>query len=307
MRRLALALCCVFLALVPAAGAVPGPTVRFATSLGNIDVVLLGDDAPNTVANFLRYVDEGAYTGSFIHRSQANFVIQGGGYRYASDQIQPIATHEPVANEFRASNVRGTLAMAKVPGQPNSATSQWFFNKVDNSSSLDTENGGHTVFGRIVDDPSLAVMDRINALATKDFGSPFTQLPVRPTYVSGSPNNDHLVVVSSIARVFGPQATPTPTYAVPTATPFTLKKRNVAIKRTAKRVRVTVTGVPAKTLISVMLKAGRRTFRAASTATSKGRAVVKVKALKRAGRLRVKATPPGQKSSAVRLKVKRAS
>lgn len=122
--------------------------MRFHTNQGDIDVQLLPDSAPLTAANFLRYVDRGAYNDSFIHRSVLSFVIQGGHY-YDGANVTAVPTDPPVQNEFKVSNTRGALAMAKLSNDPNSATSQWFFNTVDNSSSLDYQNGGFTVFGRI--------------------------------------------------------------------------------------------------------------------------------------------------------------
>ena len=115
-------------------------TVRMQTSLGDIDIQLMDATAPATVANFLNYVTSGAYDNSFIHRSVPGFIIQGGGYRWdsASDSVASIPANAPVINEFNASrsNLRGTIAMAKLGGDPNSATSQWFFNLADNSANL---------------------------------------------------------------------------------------------------------------------------------------------------------------------------
>src|SRR5450432_212207 len=110
------------------------PLVRFHTDLGDIDVTLLQDVAPNNVANFLGYVNPGIYDNSFFHRSIPSFVIQGGGYTFTNNQPTPLAQHAAVVNEFHASNKRGTLAMAKVAGNPNSATNQWFFNESDFNS-----------------------------------------------------------------------------------------------------------------------------------------------------------------------------
>src|SRR3954467_13228633 len=89
------------------------PIARFHTDLGDIDVVMLQDVAPNTVANFFHYVTRaaGAYNNSAIHRSAAGFVIQGGGYKFLNSQFVAIPTDPAVANEFHLSNLRGTLAM----------------------------------------------------------------------------------------------------------------------------------------------------------------------------------------------------
>ncbi|MEO7649508.1 MAG: peptidylprolyl isomerase, partial [Bryobacteraceae bacterium] len=127
---------------------VTGPTVRFNTTLGNIDVTLLTAAAPRTVANFLTYVNRGAFNNSIFHRSPPGFVIQGGGYQWQNNLVE-IPSDPPIRNEYSTSNTRGTLAMAKLGGMPNSATNQWFFNLGDNSRNLNNTNGGYTVFGRI--------------------------------------------------------------------------------------------------------------------------------------------------------------
>ncbi len=183
-----------------------GQTVRFETNLGNMDVQLLPADAPKTVANFLNYMGSGAYNGSFIHRSIAQFVFQGGGYQWsdASGPV-PIPANSPVVNEFKVSNTRGTIAMAKLGSDPNSATNQWYFNQVDNSSNLDTQNGGFTVFGRVVD-ASLPVMDLIAGEPTYDasslFGGDFTNLPL-VNYDGVNFSSQNLVLISSIVVVPG--------------------------------------------------------------------------------------------------------
>jgi len=176
-----------------------GQNVRISTNLGNIDVQLTPSAAPQTVANFLSYVNSGRYNRSFIHRSVPNFIIQGGGYKYVSGNVQSIATFPPVVNEFNVSNTRGTLAAATVPGNPNSATSQWFFNTVNNPI-LDTQNGGFTVFGHTADAQSLAVMDAVAGVPNFDFGTPFDNLPLI-NYTSGPVSDSNFVTVYSIRVV----------------------------------------------------------------------------------------------------------
>ena len=172
--------------------------VRFDTVLGAIDVELFDDDAPLTVANFLNYVNDGDYTDSIIHRSAPGFVIQGGGFQ-ATLPPAPIAKDAPVENEPGLSNVRGTIAMAKLPGDPDSATSEWFFNLGDNSGNLDNQNGGFTVFGRVADDASLAVMDAIAGLQV--FAAPgFDELPLID-FPGGLIGLEHLVVVNDITVI----------------------------------------------------------------------------------------------------------
>lgn len=175
------------------------PLVRFHTDLGDMDVLLLQDVAPNNVANFLAYVTQSLYDNSFLHRSPPNFVIQGGGYKFANGQTMSIPQGPPVINEFHVSNTRGTLAMAKLPNNPNSATNQWFFNESDTNAgppaSLDTQNGGFTVFGRLINKTGLTTMDTIAAVPIYNFGSPFDQLPLIDYHSGDNVNNSKLVNV----------------------------------------------------------------------------------------------------------------
>ncbi len=184
---------------LPAQGT--NPVVRFNTNFGPIDVELLPDDAPKTVANFLGYLDRGDYDQSFLHRLVKDFVLQGGGYRFVNGNVETIPTKPPVMNEFKVSNVRGTIAMAKLGSDPDSATDEWFFNLADNSANLDTQNGGFTVFGRVLDEASQAVIDRIAGLEVTNAGSPFDQLPVI-NYNSGDLiTADNLVTLISLVRL----------------------------------------------------------------------------------------------------------
>ena len=176
--------------------------VRISTNLGDIDVQLDSTNAPKTVANFLAYADNGLYNGSFIHRSVPGFIIQGGGYEYVDGQIANVPQGSPVMNEYKRSNLRGTIAMAKLGGDPNSATNQWFFNLADtNSTNLDNQNGGFTVFGEVVNAGGLAVIDAIAALRIFQGNSPFDALPVM-NYTTGSQvTSDNLVIVNSVTHL----------------------------------------------------------------------------------------------------------
>ncbi|MDC9512155.1 peptidylprolyl isomerase [Pseudoalteromonas sp. CST5] len=136
--------------------------VEMQTSHGVIELNLFDQQAPNTVANFLSYIEDDAYNQTVIHRSVSDFVIQGGGFTF-TDELVPITTKPTVVNEPVLSNVKGTIAMAKLANDENSATSQWFFNMVDNSEALDTQNGGFTVFGQITAQ-SQATLDNIAGL-----------------------------------------------------------------------------------------------------------------------------------------------
>lgn len=172
-------------------------TVRFSTNLGNIDVNLLPDSAPGTVANFLKYANRKSYDSSFIHRSVRSFIVQGGGYRYVNGSVVQIPSDGAIKNEYKLSNARGTIAMAKLGSDPNSATTQWFFNLSDNSSNLNNQNGGFTVFGRVADSSSMSVVDRIAGLAIYNAGSPFDQLPLQ-NYNGSQVTASNLVMINSI-------------------------------------------------------------------------------------------------------------
>jgi len=134
--------------------------VKLETSMGDIVLELNEDAAPVTVKNFLRYVEEGFYDGTIFHRVIPRFMIQAGGF---TPDLKDKEEHPPIVNEFKLSNVRGTVAMAKKGGKPNSATSQFFINIADNSR-LDSLNGGFTVFAKVVE--GMDVVDSIAAVKT---------------------------------------------------------------------------------------------------------------------------------------------
>ncbi len=147
-----------------------GTIVRVSTSLGDYSIELLDDVAPLTVQNFLNYVARDDYNGTYLHRVVDNFVVQGGGYGFELFVGPiPIVADPPVPNEFGVSNTRGTVAMAKIDGDPNSATSQWFVNLADNSQNLDSNNGGFTVFGNVLGE-GMEILDAIDALPTIGLG-----------------------------------------------------------------------------------------------------------------------------------------
>jgi cyclophilin family peptidyl-prolyl cis-trans isomerase len=160
--------------------------------LGELCLKLDRDDAPKTVANFLNYVNSGRYDGTIIHRSVANFVLQGGGFKYVNGNFAAITTDAPVANEYKRSNVRGTVAMAKSDGAPDSATSQWFINEVDNVP-LDTTNGGFTVFAEVIPH-SLQILDALAGIPAFNLdptvtGSSFNNTPLLDGTVAVSADN----------------------------------------------------------------------------------------------------------------------
>ena len=158
---------------------------RIATTLGSFDIILFPIATPLTVKNFMDYVDAGEYANSFFHRSVADFVVQGGGFKYTTGGgFTRVGTFAPVTNEPGISNLRGTVAMAKLGGDPNSATSQFFVNMNNNAANLDAQNGGFTVFGR-VPEAGMKVVDLISALPVRNYNitigtetQPLTDVPV---------------------------------------------------------------------------------------------------------------------------------
>lgn len=137
--------------------------VEVQTSAGNFQINLFDSATPKTVENFLSYVNDESYSGVVFHRLEPNFVLQGGGFKY-TDEFDPITAKGTVDNEPVYSNVRGTVAMAKVANDPNSATNQWFINLGDNSTNLDVQNGGFTVFGQVIGD-GMNVIEQMSSYA----------------------------------------------------------------------------------------------------------------------------------------------
>jgi cyclophilin family peptidyl-prolyl cis-trans isomerase len=178
--------------------------VRLLTTLGPIDIALYDTAAPLTVTNFLSYVNSGVYNNSFIHRSVAGFIFQGGGYAWDSalNGVKAIPASAPIMNEFSASrsNLRGTVAMAKLGTSPNSATNQWFVNLADNSLNLDAQNGGFTVFGKVTAS-GMIVADSIAALSTVNASGAFTNLPVTSQPAAGLLQQGNLVMVKSASLI----------------------------------------------------------------------------------------------------------
>ena len=174
------------LALLFAAGAAAqdkaaAPRVLLATSLGDITIQLDAEKAPKTVANFLDYVKSGHYDGTVFHRVIGGFMIQGGGF--TPDMVQK-PTRAPIALESRngLKNERGTVAMART-SVPDSATSQFFINVVDNAM-LDQANArdgqGYAVFGRVV--TGMDVVDKIRAVETTSVGG-HQNVPAKPVLI----------------------------------------------------------------------------------------------------------------------------
>mgnify|MGYP006097659863 CR=1 FL=1 len=203
--KLCLVLAASFLLSMQSASAT---TVRVITSLGNFSIELFDDVTPVTVANFLNYVNSGRFNGTLIHRSVSNFIIQGGSFSFdaSSRKIVSVATDAAIQNEFNVPNTRGTVAMAKLGGDPNSATSGWFVNLADNRENLDSQNGGFTVFGRVIGD-GMTVVDSIAAQPTFTLAG-LTDFPLI-NYVSGAIVTSNFV---NIAIAVEEEPAPAPNY-----------------------------------------------------------------------------------------------
>jgi len=145
------------------------PKVRLSTSMGDIVLELAPDKAPRTVENFLQYVRDKHYDGTIFHRVIPDFMIQGGGF---TADMQQKPTRAPIPLEARngLSNDRGTIAMART-GNPNSATSQFFINVVNNAmlNAPNPDGHGYAVFGRVIQ--GMDTVDKIKGVATGNKGT----------------------------------------------------------------------------------------------------------------------------------------
>lgn len=150
--------------------------VRLNTTVGNIDLMLYESLAPEAVKNFMGYVESGAYDGVIFHRSVEDFIVQGGGFVpiQAPNYFSTVTKRPSPLNEPGISNLRGTVAHAKVGGNPDSATHDFFFNLEDNSLKegieLDNQNAGFTAFARVAGN-GMEKVDGIAALPTGSYGT----------------------------------------------------------------------------------------------------------------------------------------
>ena len=160
------------------ATAVDNPRVRMTTSLGVIEIELDAKHAPDTVKNFMNYVETGFYKDTIFHRVIPGFMIQGGGFRPGMDEK---VKGPPIRNEADngLKNLAGTIAMARTP-DPHSAAAQFFINTMDNPA-LDhrdktTPGWGYAVFGKVT--KGMDVVKKIESVAIHTVG-PFQDVPVK--------------------------------------------------------------------------------------------------------------------------------
>ena len=150
------------------------------TSLGDVVIELYPEKAPKTVANFLKYVDDGFYSDTIFHRVIPGFMIQGGGFEKNMSQKK---TREPIELESRngLKNDRGTIAMART-SVPNSATAQFFINTVNNNglNYPQPDGNGYAVFGKVIE--GLDTVDKIAGVKTGRAGM-HGDVPVEPVII----------------------------------------------------------------------------------------------------------------------------
>jgi peptidyl-prolyl cis-trans isomerase A (cyclophilin A) len=210
--RACLALSVVALSFSSGQPAQAGTLITISTNMGDIKVDLFNDVVNGTVNNLLTLTDAGRYTNTLIHRSPAqDFVIQGGGF--AASNYAAIPNNGTIPLQYQIKNTRGTIAMAR-GGAPNTATSQWFINTIDNSTGLGPGGfsaDGYTVFGWVVS--GMDVVDAIEDLPTYNMAgstrtnvSAMNEMPLRnytqANYNANVPITDtHKVIVNGISRV----------------------------------------------------------------------------------------------------------
>nr|WP_232310045.1 peptidylprolyl isomerase [Roseateles depolymerans] len=170
-------------ALSLAASLAQAQVVKLSTTLGDIRIQLEPEKAPKSVANFLAYVKSGHYNGVIFHRVIDGFMVQTGGY---TPQLSQKPTKAPIPLEAGNGllNIRGSVAMART-NDPNSATSQFFINVVDNPG-LDPgyapDGRGYAVFGYVIE--GMEVVDKIRATPTSPKNMMFQNLPTTPILIN---------------------------------------------------------------------------------------------------------------------------
>ncbi len=206
-----------------------GTLVQIFTDLGEIDVELFDQEKPVTVRNFLRLVQAGVYQNCFFHRCVPGFILQGGGFisfnRTSTSPIGPPWTNTgsvfnfgTITNEINVgpfrSNTYGTIAMAKM-SDPDSATSEFFFNLANNSASLDDplNSGGFTVFGRVVRGTNILnqfntiskghnLVDLRDSYGTNDsIAAIFKELPTYALGTNAPPYNQLIYFAAAVVSV----------------------------------------------------------------------------------------------------------
>lgn len=202
----------------------------------NLDFLLFAEETPLTRDNFLGYVERGDYLGSAIHRSAPQFVIQGGGFGITSLATglasTTVVTQGEVLNEFGIVNNQGTISMAKLGGDPDSATSQWFVSLAPNQDNLDFQNAGFTVFGRITRAtfPNAQLLDPLTnggEFRVTNVGGAFASAPIHFTAFDDPPTltEGDFPIFREVVRA------PIPAGEVGTGLPLTYEVTSLASSR----------------------------------------------------------------------------
>ena len=211
-----LAIICIATASLSIANTANATIVEFYTSQGNFQVNLYDTATPKTVENFLNYVNDGYYTNSVVHRVSPNFVVQAGGFTF--NGVWPLTSLVPnanVINEAIYSNVKGTISMAKLGNNPNSASDQWFFNLQDNNdtskpNNLDRQNGGFTVFGQVIGD-GMTVVNKIAQLRLCNNGGlegiPMAMTDEQTCGDMNAPSIDNFAVIEQVIVIDSSEVT----------------------------------------------------------------------------------------------------
>lgn len=189
--------------------AIDDQVVRFTSQFNagsvpvTMDMALFSNRTPITRQNFLKYVTDGDYANSFIHRSVPGFVIQGGASNIINGSIGSVPTDPPIVNEFGISNTLGTISMAKLGGNPNSATSQWFVSLGGNTDILDPQNGGFTVFGRMTRSTfgNAQIFGDPSTFPIFDYNGIYSELPLFYTHVPNNLQISEFILFPGVALV----------------------------------------------------------------------------------------------------------
>jgi cyclophilin family peptidyl-prolyl cis-trans isomerase len=173
-------------------GNMSNSVITFNTSAGPINVQLLDTQAPQTVANFFDYINQGSYNNDIFHRLVADFVLQGGGFTFSTNpsNVTALKAGPTVPSEADDKNrpaVEGTIAMALsgngITTDNNSATDEFFFNLADNSSTLSTTTnpkvGDFTIFGHVMTGADQRVINTLASIPVVPQTSPFDQIPLQ--------------------------------------------------------------------------------------------------------------------------------
>jgi len=182
MKKLTIALLMLVTGIISSVAMAANPQVKLETSHGDIVLLLDAQAAPETVANFVLYVEDGHYDDTIFHRVIKDFMIQGGGFMQGMKKKD---ARSPIKNEANngLKNVRGSIAMART-GDPHSAAAQFFINTVDNEflnhTGQNSRGWGYAVFGKVIS--GMETVDKIRSVQTGTMGM-YRDVPAQPVII----------------------------------------------------------------------------------------------------------------------------